>query len=105
MLLTTTQLIEGHPVREYRGLVSAEAIIGSSIARNFKGSLRDAFGGRATSYEEVMHEAKDTALRELEQRAQQLGANAIVGISLDYEIIGTNGSMLLVSACGTAVVI
>ncbi len=105
MLLTTTQLIEGHPVREYRGVVSAEAIIGANAIRDMKASFRDFFGGRSASYEEVMREGKDTALRELEQRAQQLGANAVVGISLDYETIGTNGSMLMVAACGTAVVI
>ena len=103
MLLTTTPSIEGHPIREYRGIISAETIIGANFVRDFFASIRDVIGGRSSSYESVLREAKDAALRELQQEAERLGANAVVGVDLDYETVGGSGSMLMVTASGTAV--
>lgn len=103
MLLTTTPTIEGHPVQKYHGIVTAETIIGANIFRDFAASIRDFFGGRSGSYEEVLVKAKETALNELSERAEQMGANAVVGIDLDYETVGQGNSMLMVVASGTAV--
>lgn len=105
LLLTTTPTIEGRPIREYRGIVTAETIIGANVVRDFMASIRDFVGGRSRSYEEVLIEAKNTALQELSDRAQQMGANAVVGVDLDYETVGQNSSMLMVVASGTAVCI
>lgn len=105
MLLTTTPTVEGHPVQQYLGVVSSETIIGANVIRDFMASIRDFFGGRSGAYEQVLKEAKETALQELATRAQQMGANAVVGIDLDYETVGGNGSMLMVTASGTAVAI
>lgn len=105
MLITTTPTIEGHPIREYRGLVTGETIIGANIVKDIFASMRDIVGGRSGSYESVLREAKDTAVREMQERAMMLGANAIVGVDLDYETVGQSGSMLMVTASGTAVVI
>ncbi len=105
MILTTTPQIEGHPIREYKGLVTGETIIGANVIKDFKAGIRDIFGGRSGSYERVLIEAKDTSIREMTNRAQALGANAIVGIDIDYETIGASGSMLMVATSGTAVVI
>lgn len=105
MLLSTTPTIEGRPVQQYLGVVSAETIIGANIFRDLFASIRDIIGGRSSSYEEVLRSAKDTALRELEDEARRLGANAVVGIDLDYETVGSGGSMLMVTASGTAVVL
>ncbi len=105
MILSTTPQIEGHTIREYKGVVTGETIIGANVFRDFLAGIRDIVGGRADSYEEVLAEAKDTSMQEMMQRAQRLGANAIVGIDIDYETIGANGSMLMVATSGTAVVI
>lgn len=105
MLITTTPTIEGHPIKEYRGLVTGETIIGANIVKDIFASMRDIVGGRSSSYESVLREAKDTAVREMQERAMMLGANAIVGVDLDYETVGQSGSMLMVTASGTAVVI
>ena len=105
MILSTTPQIEGHPIREYKGVVTGETIIGANAFKDFFAGIRDIVGGRAGSYEKVLSEAKDTSMREMMMRAQALGANAIVAIDLDYETIGANGSMLMVAASGTAVVI
>ena len=105
MILSTTPQIEGRTIREYKGVVSGETIIGANIVKDFFAGIRDIVGGRSASYEEVLREAKDTAMQEMVTRAQQMGANAIVGIDIDYETIGANGSMLMVAASGTAVVI
>ena len=105
MLLSTTPTIEGHPIREYKGVVTGEAIIGANFVKDFMANLRDFFGGRSGSYEKVLREAKDTALQELEQRAADIGATAVVGIDIDYETIGQSGSMRIVAVSGTAVVI
>lgn len=105
MLLTTTPSIEGHPIREYRGIISAETIIGANFVKDFFARITDVFGGRSGSYERVLREGKETALAELTKEAQRLGANAVVGVKLDYEAVGASGSMLMVVASGTAVVI
>lgn len=105
MILSTTPQIEGRTIREYKGVVTGETIIGANAFRDFFAGIRDIVGGRAGSYEKVLREAKDTSMQEMMQRAQELGANAIVGIDIDYETIGANGSMLMVATSGTAVVI
>lgn len=105
MIITTTPTIEGHPIREYKGLVTGETIIGANFVKDFFAGLRDIVGGRSGAYERVLREAKDTALKEMEEHARAIGANAIVGIDLDYEALGANSSMLMVTASGTAVVI
>ena len=105
MILTTTNTIEGHTVKEYKGIVTGETIIGANALKDFMAGLTDFFGGRSTTYEKVLIEGKDTALRELQERAAQMGANAVIGIDLDYETVAPNGGMLMVTASGTAVVI
>lgn len=105
MILTTTNTIEGHRVKQYIGIVTGEVILGANIFKDFFASLRDIVGGRSGAYERVLKEAKDSALRELSEKAQAMGANAIIGIDLDYETLGASGSMLMVSASGTAVLI
>ena len=105
MLLTTTSTIEGGKITRYYGIVSGETIIGANVFRDFLAGIRDFFGGRSGSYEQVLREAKESAMREMEERAMELGANAVVGIDLDYETIGQGGSMLMVTCSGTAVVI
>ena len=105
MILTTTPTIEGYPVKQYLGVVASETIIGANVFRDIMAGLRDFFGGRSSSYEEVLKKAKDTALQELQERATAMGANAVIGIDLDYETVGATGSMLMVTASGTAVVI
>ncbi|WP_304235118.1 heavy metal-binding domain-containing protein [Jiulongibacter sediminis] len=105
MLLTTTPNIEGRKVAVYKGLVTGETIIGANIFKDFFAGIRDIVGGRSGSYERVLNEAKNTALKEMSERAQKLGANAIIGIDLDYETLGHGNGMLMVTASGTAVVI
>lgn len=103
MIVTTTNNIEGRIVRSYLGVISSETIIGANFFKDILGGLRDVFGGRSGTYEKVMEEAKEHALRELMEKGKNLGADAILGIDLDFETIGANGSMLMVSASGTAV--
>lgn len=103
MLLTTTNLIEGKPIQQYLGIVTAETIIGANIFKDIFAGIRDIVGGRSGTYERVIEEARTNALRELETKAQQMGANAVVGIDLDFETVGSGGSMLMVVATGTAV--
>jgi len=105
MILTTTPTIEGQPIKQYLGIITGETIIGANAIKDFMAGLTDFFGGRSSTYEKVLIEAKDSALAELQQRASQKGANAIVGIDLDYETVGANGGMLMVTVSGTAVVI
>ena len=105
MILTTTPTIEGQPIKQYLGIVTGGTIIGANAIKDFMAGLTDFFGGRSSTYEKVLIEAKDSALAELQQRAAQKGANAIVGIDLDYETVGANGGMLMVTVSGTAVVI
>lgn len=103
MLLTTTPTIEGQPIRQYIGIVTSEAIIGANIVKDIFAGIRDIVGGRSGTYERVIEEARMNALKELEYKAGRMGANAVVGIDLDFETIGANGSMLMVVATGTAV--
>lgn len=105
MIISTTPQIEGHPIREYKGVVTGETIIGANFFKDFFAGIRDIVGGRAGSYEKVLREGKDTSIQEMIQRAQAMGANAIVGVDIDYETIGAKGSMLMVAVSGTAVVI
>ena len=105
LILSTTPQIEGHTIREYKGIVTGETIIGANMFKDLFAGIRDIVGGRAGAYEKVLAEAKDTSMQEMMQRAQALGANAIVGIDIDYETVGANGSMLMVATSGTAVVI
>ena len=105
MILSTTNNIEGRKTVKYLGLVSGDAILGANIFRDFFASIRDIVGGRSAAYEKELRKAKDIALGEMREQAKGLGANAIVGIDIDYETIGTNSSMLMVSASGTAVLI
>lgn len=104
MITTTTPTIEGHPIREYLGIVTGETIIGANIVKDFMASIRDIIGGRSGSYEKVIREAKETSMNEMQQKAMKMGANAIVAIDIDYETVG-GGSMLMVTTSGTAVVI
>ena len=103
MLMTTTSLVEGKRIVTYYGVVTGEAIIGANAIRDIFASVRDFFGGRSGSYEEVLRKAKDTAMQEMGQEAELLGANAVIGIDLDYETVGASGSMLMVTCSGTAV--
>ncbi|PCI07026.1 MAG: hypothetical protein COB73_08970, partial [Flavobacteriaceae bacterium] len=102
MILTTTNNLETHKVRDYLGIVTGETIIGANIFKDFFAGIRDIIGGRASSYEKVLREAKDIALKEMEEEAFRLGANAVIGIDLDYETVGPKGGMLMVTASGTA---
>ena len=103
MIVTTTPTIEGRPIRDYLGIVTGEAIIGANLFRDLFANIRDIVGGRAGSYERVLKEARADAIEELQAEAKRLGANAVVAVDLDYEVIGDTGSMLMVSASGTAV--
>jgi uncharacterized protein YbjQ (UPF0145 family) len=104
MLITTTNTIEGKKIVKYIGLVSGETIIGANIFKDLFAGIRDIVGGRSGSYEQVLREGKQTAVNEMQQYAAALGANAIIGVDLDYETVGSGGSMLMVAATGTAVV-
>jgi Uncharacterized conserved protein len=104
MILSTTSVLEGKHVKEYKGLVFGETIIGANLFKDLFASIRDVVGGRSGSYERVLQEARNTAINEMWDSAQALGANAIIGIDIDYEVVGASGSMLMVSASGTAVV-
>lgn len=103
MITTTTPNIEGRSIEQYLGVVSAEVIIGANFFKDILGGLRDFFGGRSGTYERVLEEARQNALNEMVQKAQRVGANAVVGVDLDFETVGANGSMLMVIASGTAV--
>jgi len=105
MLITTTSVVEGRKITQYYGLVSGEAILGANIFKDFFAGIRDIVGGRSAAYEKELRKAKDIALSEMSEQARQLGANAIIGVDLDYESVqmGSGGGMLMVSASGTAV--
>jgi uncharacterized protein YbjQ (UPF0145 family) len=105
LILTTTPTLEGKKITRYFGIVTGEAIIGANLFRDIFAGIRDIVGGRSGSYEEVLREAKQNAMSEMEENARRLGANAVVAVDLDYETIGSNGSMLMVTASGTAVLI
>lgn len=103
MILTTTPTVEGKTIREYRGIVTGEAIVGANIIKDIFAGIRDIVGGRSTAYEKELRRSRETALAELSEEARTKGADAVVGIDLDYEVVGTGGSMLMVAASGTAV--
>lgn len=105
MLTTTTHQVEGKRVVQYIGLVTGEAIIGANIFKDLFAGIRDIVGGRSGSYESALRKAKNYALEELEERAKKAGANAVIGVDLDYETLGKDSGMLMVSASGTAVVL
>ena len=105
MDLTTTPSIEGRTIKKYCGVVAGEAILGANVFKDLFAGIRDIVGGRSATYERELQRARDIALQELQQRATELGANAVVGIDLDYEVMGPNNGMLMVSASGTAVLV
>ena len=105
MIVTTTNSIEGKTVVAYHGVVTGQTIMGANIFRDFFASIRDVVGGRSGSYERVLRDARDEALKELEDEARAKGANAIIGVDLDYGALGSGESMLMVSASGTAVTV
>jgi len=105
MIVSTTTAIEGRPVRHYLGVVTGEVIVGANLFRDLFASITDIVGGRSGKYEEVLARARREAISEMKQEALQLGGNAVIGVDIDYEVLGQNGSMLMVSVSGTAVVI
>jgi uncharacterized protein YbjQ (UPF0145 family) len=105
MLTTTTSSLQGKEIVEYKGIVTGEAILGANIFRDLFAGIRDIVGGRSGSYEKVLRGAREQALADMEAEAAAIGANAVIGVDLDYETVGTNGSMLMVTATGTAVVV
>ena len=105
MIVTTTPSVEGKRIVSYRGIVFGEVISGVNVLKDFTAGLSNFFGGRSATYEGELMEARETALRELEQRASEVGANAVVGVDIDYEVLGANNGMLMVTASGTAVVV
>ncbi|WP_447751540.1 heavy metal-binding domain-containing protein [Sphingopyxis fribergensis] len=105
MFSTTTNNVEGRPVSEYLGIVTGEVIVGANLFRDLFASITDIVGGRSGKYEDVLARARKEAIAEMEAEATRLGGNAVIGVDLDYEVLGQNGSMLMVSASGTAVVV
>src|SRR5688572_13884151 len=105
MIVSTTPSIEGHKITEYCGVIAGEAILGANLFKDIFAGIRDLVGGRSATYERELQRARDIALSELQDRARELGANAVVGIDLDYEVLGHGNGMLMVSASGTAVVV
>ena len=105
MILTTTPSVEGKTITQYCGIITGEAILGANIFRDFFAGVRDIVGGRSGAYEKELGKARQIALEELETEATKVGANAVVGVDLDYEVVGQGGSMLMVSVSGTAVVL
>jgi uncharacterized protein YbjQ (UPF0145 family) len=105
MIITTTPTIEGRSITDYCGVVTGEAILGANIFKDFFAGIRDIIGGRSAAYEAELRKARDIAMSELADAARDLGANAIVGVDLDYETVGGQASMLMVSISGTAVVV
>ena len=105
MIITTTPTIEGKTIKEYKGLVSGEAIMGANLVLDFLAGIRDIVGGRSAAYEKKLLEAQSVAVEEMRERAKDMGANAIVGVDLDYEVLGRDNGMLMVNVNGTAVVI
>ncbi|WP_171033116.1 heavy metal-binding domain-containing protein [Qipengyuania marisflavi] len=103
IIVTTTPTIEGKPIQDYLGIVTGEVIVGANIFRDLFANIRDIVGGRSGSYERILSEAREQAIQELQAECAGRGGNAVVGVDLDYEVIGDTGSMLMVSASGTAV--
>lgn len=105
MLVTTTNSIEGRRITEYKGLVAGEAVTGANVVRDIFAGLRDFFGGRSGSYEKVFRSSREAAIEDMVANARAMGANAVLGVDIDYESVGAKGSILMATACGTAVVI
>ena len=105
MTITTTPTIEGKRILDYRGIVTGEAILGANIFRDLFAGLRDIVGGRSAAYEKELRSAREMAMAEMAAAAKELGANAVVGVDLDYEVLGQNNGMLMVSISGTAVIV
>lgn len=105
MIVTTTHNIEGQRITRYCGIVTGEAILGANLFRDFFANIRDMVGGRSAAYEKVLRSGRETAIAELEEAARDLGGNAVVGVDIDYEVVGQSGGMLMVSVSGTAVVV
>ena len=103
MIIATTNQLEGHRIVDYLGIVTGEAIQGAHIGRDILAGLRDVFGGRAEAYEKILRTAREEALREMVQAANARGADAVIGVDIDYEVLGQGNGMLMVSAAGTAV--
>jgi uncharacterized protein YbjQ (UPF0145 family) len=104
MLMSTTSVVDGRPVTRYLGVVTGEAIIGANIFRDVFAAVRDVVGGRSGTYEKALSEAREIAMAEMQKKAQELGANGVIGIDVDYEVLGQNNGMLMVAVSGTAVV-
>lgn len=105
MIVTTTALVEGRPVKDYLGIVTGEVIVGANIFRDVFAAITDIVGGRSGQYEQVLSRARNEAIEEMTEQARQLGGNAVIGVDLDYEVLGKTGSMLMVSVSGTAVLL
>lgn len=103
MIVTTTPSVEGKRITKYHGVIAGEAILGANLFKDLFAGIRDLVGGRSATYERELQKARDIAITELRERAQELGANAVVGVDLDYEVLGQGNGMLMVSASGTAV--
>lgn len=103
MLITTTPTLEGRPIRDYLGVVTGEVIIGANVFKDLFAGIRDIVGGRAGAYENTLRDARNEAFTELAEEARRMGADAVVAVDIDYEVVGANGSMLMVSVSGTAV--
>lgn len=103
MIITTTPTVEGRQIREYQGVVFGEVIAGINFVKDFFASVRNVVGGRAASYEQELQQARSSAMREMEENARRIGADAVVGVDIDYEVLGPNGNMIMVTASGTAV--
>ncbi|MGD1933157.1 MAG: heavy metal-binding domain-containing protein [Candidatus Phaeomarinobacter sp.] len=105
MLVTTTNSVEGRRIVEYKGLVAGEAVTGANVVRDIFAGLRDFFGGRSGAYEKVFRSSREAAIEDMMHQADAAGANAVVGVDIDYESVGSKGSILMATACGTAVVL
>ena len=105
IVVTTTPVVEGRPVKDYLGIVTGEVIVGANLFRDLFASITDLVGGRSGQYEQVLARARTEAIEEMTEQARQLGGNAVIGVDLDYEVLGSKGSMLMVSVSGTAVVL
>ncbi len=105
VIVTTTPSVEGRPITSYRGIVTGEAIMGANIFKDLFAGIRDIVGGRSATYERELRRARELAMAEIKQSAAELGANAVVGVDIDYETVGPNGAMLMVTVSGTAVVV
>jgi uncharacterized protein YbjQ (UPF0145 family) len=103
MIITTTTAVEGRPVQQYLGVVTGEVIVGANIFKDLFAGIRDIVGGRSGAYESTLRDAREQAFQEMEEEASALGGNAVIGVDIDYEVIGKEGSMLMVSVSGTAV--